>query len=229
MHTQRKIALTAIATLRRGLPSTLAGKGQFYAGEECANVRGIIAQFFISVHIYNAEVCMNIAHKTFRPSPTALLNFIYTSADKSSLSWSTMRNERGNELGRKLNVIFFELLKLKKLLGTPVHKLNTREKWGLFLLFADKPQEHAYMQQLAETEEGIMNAQSALYEVSKDEKNWYWQNSIFKAQRDRNTALIIAEKRGAQQVVDRLLAQGKLSIAEIAELSGLAVEQVQAL
>ena len=186
---------------------------------------------------------MNRAHKTFRPSPTALLNFIYTSADKSSLSWSTMRNERGNELGRKLNVIFFELLKLKKLLGTPVHKLNTREKWGLFLLFADKPQEHAYMQQLAETEEGIMNAQSALYEVSKDEKNWYWQNSIFKAQRDRNTALITAEKRGAQQAnvatarrmlaanepLEKIAAYSGLSQQEIAELSGLAVEQVQAL
>ena len=53
-----------------------------------------------------------------------------------------------------------------------------------------------------------MNAKSSLCMVSEDEINWARQNTIFKAQRDYNTGMHNAEKRGFDRGVQQGMAQG---------------------
>ena len=71
-----------------------------------------------------------------------------------------------------------------------------------------------------------MNAKSSLCMVSEDEIKWAQQNSIFKAQRDYNTGMQNAEKRGirkgAQQTTianaKLLISDGRYSLSEVSAL-----------
>ena len=86
-----------------------------------------------------------------------------------------------------------------------------------------------------------MNAKSSLCMVSEDEIKWAQQNSIFKAQRDYNTGMQNAEKRGirkgiAQGAQQNAIANAKnflkksnLSSEMIADCCNLPLEQVIAL
>ena len=116
----------------------------------------------------------------------SVLNFNFNKDDKSVLSWYTMKDEKGFELAGKLNVIFFNLMKINKLLGTPPEKLSKLEKWGLFLSYADNESCTNYINEIVKSEEGIMNAKSALNLVSQDDINWARQNSIYIGLRDYN-------------------------------------------
>ena len=166
----------------------------------------------------------------------SVLNFEFDKDDMSALSWYTMRKENGGTLAGKLNVLFFDLIKIHRLLGTPPEKLTRLQKWGLFLSYADDERYANYIDTLTKTEEGIMNAKSALCEVSMDEINWVRENSIFKAQRDYNEGMYRAEERGIKQGAHdkavesarRFLRMG-LSIEQIAEGVGLSVEEIKQL
>ena len=126
----------------------------------------------------------------------SVLNFEFDKDDSSPLSWYNMRKANGTQLSDRLNVIFFDLIKIHKLLGKPVETLSKLEKWGLFLSYAGDERRVDYIESLTQSEEGLMNAKSSLCAISEDEINWARQNSIFKAQRDYNTGMHNAEKRG---------------------------------
>ncbi|MBR1722744.1 MAG: hypothetical protein IJ727_09740, partial [Treponema sp.] len=108
----------------------------------------------------------------------------------------------------RLNVIFFDLIKIHKLLGKPADSLSKLEKGGLFLAYVGDERRREYIESLTESEEGLMNAKSSLCMVSEDEINWARQNTIFKAQRDYNTGMYNAEKRGFDRGVQQGMAQG---------------------
>ncbi|MBR1721810.1 MAG: hypothetical protein IJ727_04910, partial [Treponema sp.] len=80
--------------------------------------------------------------------------------------------------------------------------------WGLFLAYVGDERRREYIESLTESEEGLMNAKSSLCMVSEDEINWARQNTIFKAQRDYNTGMYNAEKRGFDRGVQQGMAQG---------------------
>ena len=42
-----------------------------------------------------------------------------------------MKDEKGNPLAGRLNVIFFDLVKIRRLINILVEKLSKLEKWGL--------------------------------------------------------------------------------------------------
>ena len=119
-----------------------------------------------------------------------------------------MRKENGSRLSDRLNVIFFDLIKIHRLLGKPADSLSKLEKWGLFLAYVGDERRREYIESLTESEEGLMNAKSSLCMVSEDEINWARQNSIFKAQRDYNTGMHNAEKRGFDRGVQQGIQQG---------------------
>lgn len=138
----------------------------------------------------------------------SVLNFEFDKDDDSALSWYSMRKEDGGKLSGRLNVVFFDLVKVHALLGKPVEELSKLEKWGLFLSYADDERYAQYIDGLIKSEEGIMNAKSSLCTVSQDEINWARQNSIFIAQRDRNTIMQNAVKQGLEQGLEQGLKQG---------------------
>ena len=166
----------------------------------------------------------------------SVLNFEFDKDDSSPLSWYNMRKANGTQLSDRLNVIFFDLIKIHKLLGKPVESLSKLEKWGLFLSYAGDERRTAYIDTLTKSEEGLMNAKSSLCTISEDEIKWAQQNSIFKAQRDYNEGMYCAEERGfargSQQAsianAKNLLLEGD-SPEKVARCCSLPLEQVLAL
>ncbi|MBR1614780.1 MAG: hypothetical protein IJ673_04790 [Treponema sp.] len=53
----------------------------------------------------------------------------------------------------RLNVVFFDLVKVHALLGKPVEELSKLEKWGLFLSYADDERYSQYIDGLIKSEE----------------------------------------------------------------------------
>ncbi|WP_294431000.1 Rpn family recombination-promoting nuclease/putative transposase [uncultured Treponema sp.] len=133
----------------------------------------------------------------------SVLNFEFDKSDKSPLSWYTMRKENGGKLSDRLNVVFFDLIKIHRLLGKPVKELSKLEKWGLFLSYADDERRAEYIDQIIRSEGGLMNAKTSLCSVSKDEILWAQQNSIDKAMRDYNTIMFNAKQQGMQEGLEQ--------------------------
>ena len=155
----------------------------------------------------------------------SVLNFEFDKDDSSPLSWYNMRKANGKQLSDRLNVIFFDLIKIHKLLGRPVDSLSKLEKWGLFLSYAGDERRVDYIESITQSEEGLMNAKSSLCTISEDEINWARQNSIFKAQRDYNTGMHNAERRGYNKGVSAGERRNAIKNAKNALSLGLSPEQ----
>ena len=124
----------------------------------------------------------------------SVLNFQFDKDDNQPLAWYTMTDQKGGHLAGKINVLFFDLVKI--------------HKWGLFLSYAENPKYQDYIKNLVESEEGLMKASNALNMVSQDDINWAIQNSIFKAKRDYNSNMQYAQKIGLEKGLKEGLKKG---------------------
>lgn len=138
----------------------------------------------------------------------SVLNF-HKNNDKSEMSWYTMRDEKGAQLAGRLNVIFIDLLEIKKLIGTPIEKLTALQKWGLYLSYADDESKTEYVNKLAASEGGIMEAKTIIKRMSEEESNWFREFSRDTAMRDYNESMSIAKKEGLAQGLAEGLAEGE--------------------
>lgn len=116
----------------------------------------------------------------------SVLNFHPSNGDKSEIAWYTMKNKNGRSLAEYLNIIFLDLLEIKKLVGTPVSELTPVQKWGLFLSYADDENQADYICKIAESEKGIMEAEKIVGRMSEEDSNWFRQFSIDTYRRDQN-------------------------------------------
>ena len=126
----------------------------------------------------------------------SVLNFHFKNGDKSEMAWYTMKDDKGNGLADRLNVIFIDLLTIKRLVGTPVESLTPLQKWGLFFSYADDESKTEYVRRIAKSEEGIMEADRIAQRMSEEDANWFRQNSIDIARRDRNAELSAYREKG---------------------------------
>ena len=116
-----------------------------------------------------------------------------------------------------------------------------KDEWGLFFCYVDKEEYADYIGELVRSEKGIMAAENTVRYMSEADDNWFVQNSRFIAERDKNTQIHNAEKRGREQGLQQGLQQGEQKkAAEIAKsmlsdqvspdkvsfYSGLPLEQV---
>ena len=145
------------------------------------------------------------AKKVFQIS---VLNFHASRDDKSQVSRYTMKSQSGAELAGRLNVVFIDLLEIKKLFGTPVEQLTPLQKWGLFLSYADDGSKADYISQIAKSEEGIMEADRIAQRMSEEDANWFRQNSIDIARRDYNSTMEHYQQMGLEQGLEKGLKQG---------------------
>ena len=163
----------------------------------------------------------------------SVLNFHFTKGDKSEMSWYTMKDDKGNGLADKLNVIFIDLLTIKRLVGTPVERLTPLQKWGLFFSYADDESKTEYVCQIAKSEEGIMEADRIAQRMSEEDANWFRQNSIDIARRDRNAELSAYREKGLAEGARRNAVENarnalamNLTAEQAAQITGLPLEQV---
>lgn len=136
------------------------------------------------------------ANKVYQIS---VLNFHYKKGDKSEMSWYTMKDRNGNGLADRLNVIFIDLLTIKKLVGTPVEKLTPLQKWGLYLSYVDDESKVDYVDKIADSEGGIMEAKAVIERMSEEESNWFREFSRDTAMRDYNSDMEAATEEGAKK------------------------------
>ena len=129
----------------------------------------------------------------------SILNFHYEKDDIKEMAWYTMKNESGKRLKDRQNIIFIDLENIRKKFGTPVNELTSIEKWGLFFSYIDKDKNADYMSELVRSEKGIMAAENTVKDMSEADDNWFIQNSRFIYERDRNTLINNAERRGREE------------------------------
>ena len=150
--------------------------------------------------------------------------------DNSPLSWYTMKNGSGKKLADRLNIIFFDLIKVHKLFGQPVEKLSKLEKWGLFLSYAGDLRKADYIDSIAKSEEALMNAKSSLSKVSQDEIIWAQQNSLFKARMDYNSNVAAWHEEGYKEGIQQGAHKKAVETAKIFLKDGkYTAEQISAL
>ena len=170
----------------------------------------------------------------------SILNFHYGNDDNKILSWYTMKNEIGEGLSDRQNIIFIDLKTIRKKLHTPIEELTPVEKWGLFFSYVDNVEEADYISELVRSEKGIMAAENIVKYMSEADDNWFIQNSRYIAEHDRNTLIHNAEKRGREEGLQegiqkgaqqnaienarKLLADKKYTAEEISELLRIPIE-----
>ena len=163
----------------------------------------------------------------------SVLNFHLPKDDKCEMSWYNMKNQKGHVLSGHLNVIYIDLLVIKKLIGTPVENLTPLQKWGLYFSYADDESQKDYISQIAQSEKGIMEADLIIGKMSEDDANWFRQNSYDIARRDYNDGLYNSEQRGikkgrnekALEDAENLLKEGD-SPEKVARCINLPLEKV---
>ncbi len=138
----------------------------------------------------------------------SILNFHYGKDDNTKLSWYTMKDETCKTLSDRQNIIFIDLKTIRKKIGTPINELTPVEKWGLFFSYVDSEKYSDYISELVRSEKGIMAAENTVKYMSEADDNWFVQNSRFIAERDKNTQIHNAEKRGHEKGLQEGLQKG---------------------
>ena len=136
----------------------------------------------------------------------SVLNFEYNKDDNKTVSWYTMRDEDGGSLSDRLNIIFLDLVKVRKLFGKK--NLTKAEKWGMFFSYADDEKKQDYLKEIIKEEKGIMAAEFTVSYMSEEDANWFRENSRFIGQRDYNSGMEAATRRGVEQGLQQGLKQG---------------------
>ncbi len=144
---------------------------------------------------------------------------------------------RAERLSDRQNIIFIDLKTIRKKLGLPIDELTPIDKWGLFFSYVDKEEYADYISELVRSEKGIMAAESIVKNMSEADDNWFVQNSRFIYERDRNTLIHNAEKRGREEGLQQgaqkkaietanNMLKKKYSVSDISEITGLSLESV---
>ena len=104
----------------------------------------------------------------------------------------------------------------------------------MFLLYADSPDAQEYIAALLKNEGGLMNAKTALTDISEDERNWWIQNSYDIARRDREEEMQNTLARGraegeqkAKLEMAKLMLANNMPLADIVTYTGLSEEVIR--
>ncbi len=179
----------------------------------------------------------------------SVLNFNLSRNNEDIIDWYLMKNQSNDVLAERLNIIFVYLKKLFRrnydIGNLELKSLTSVEKWCIFFLCADDKEYRPLIDELAQSEEGIMEAQKVLSQISDDELNWWRQKAYYDRLSHEATIIGDADSKGYQRGYDTGLEQGahekaietakkliemKLgSIEQIAQGVGLSVEEVEVL
>ena len=171
----------------------------------------------------------------------SVLNFHYKKDDKKEMRWYTMIDDSGAKLSERLNIIFIDLVSIRKATKSKAaDKLTPLEKWGLFFSYVDHDDKQDFINTIIQSEHGIMAAQNIVKHMSKADSNWFSQFSSWKTEYDQNTKISNAEKRGREQGIQQGAYQNAIETAikmlkdnlptdKTAQYSGLPLEKVMEL
>ena len=173
----------------------------------------------------------------------SVLDFYFDSTNDTPIHHYTMVDTSdGSKLPGILNVIFMELPKAVKFgKDEDIKTLPSAVKWCKFLKEADAPEKQDLINELARSEEGIMEAAKTLSKISQDRWRWIMQGRIEGEKRDYITGINAAKREGRAEGLKEgakataianaknLLKKSKLPPELIADCCSLPLEQVLAL
>ena len=173
----------------------------------------------------------------------SVLDFYFDKTNENPIHHYTMVDTNdGSKLPGILNVIFMELPKAVKFgKDEDIKTLPSAVKWCKFLKEADAPEKQDLINELARSEEGIMEAAKTLSKISQDRWRWIMQGRIEGEKRDYITGINAAKREGRAEGLKEgakataianaknLLKKSKLPPELIADCCSLPLEQVLAL
>lgn len=107
----------------------------------------------------------------------SILNFIYNNSSPNELFHYKLSTEDGLTINEQQNIIVIELPKICKLVEElqnktkTIQNLTTIQKWCIFILCASTSELDSLIQEIAQSDQGIMSAFTALKEISNNKKS----------------------------------------------------------
>ena len=144
----------------------------------------------------------------------SVLNFIREKDYPNEIFFYKFRSDEGLLLEERQNIIFIELPKIQQIVKNlmdktiTVQSLTATQKWCIFILYASNAELSSIIQEIANSEEGIMCAVTVLKEISKDELEWRRQTDQLMMENDRISFLAYAEEEGLKRGMERGMEQG---------------------
>ena len=139
-----------------------------------------------------------------------------------------MEADKKFEFLEDLQMHFLELKKFKIFKDSKEIPRDTLTRWMAFFKYADDESMRDLLEKIEQEEEGIAMAGSILRKVSQDEKAKALYEDRMTWLRDTNSNLKRAEKEGIKKIARNLL-KINMSVEQIAEITGLTVEEIQSL
>ena len=145
----------------------------------------------------------------------------------------SLRHDEDNELlSDAIQVVYVELSKLQEIMEKSVDDMTDLEKWAVFFQYASEPTYRETVNEVIASKEVLQMAGNLLMSISQDER----ERAVFRSRRmyqtDMQSNLATAEDRGERrgriEVARKMLRKNK-PIDEIAEDTGLTLEEVQSL
>lgn len=157
----------------------------------------------------------------------------------------SMRHDEDNELlSDAIHVVYVELSKLQETMKKSVDDMTDLEKWAVFFRYASEPTYRGTVNEVIASKEVLQMAGELLMNISQDER----ERAVFRSRRmyqtDQQSNLATAEDRGKKVGIGigigigeknrsieiaRNALQMKMSVADIAKLTGLTHEEVERL
>ena len=156
---------------------------------------------------------------------------------KSYLNSFSLRHDEDNEqLCNAIQVVYVELSKLQEIIKKSVGDMTDLEKWAVFFRYADEPFHRETVNKVIASKEVLQMAGNLLMSISQDER----ERAVFRSRRmyqtDMQSNLATAEDRGERRgerksriEIARNALQMKMSVADIAKLTGLSHDEIESL
>jgi len=140
----------------------------------------------------------------------------------------SFRNEKAAELSGAVGIIFIELQKLSGIIKKPVEDMTSEEQWSLFFAYGGDLKHIELINRLCEIRSEIKMAKELLSTISRDER----ERALFRSRRllqmDIDHDRAITRNERSVEIAKNLL-ETVLSMEKIAQVTGLTVNEVEAL
>jgi len=150
---------------------------------------------------------------------------------------ASLRTLNGTQISDQINIVIIELNKLDSVLKKNVSEMTPLEMWSAFLGYAADPGQRKLINEVLDTKEAIGMAGTVLAAISKDEHEKAKFMSRRKFETDMTSNMLTAWDEGkkegkeenTKEMAKKLKDAGLLTVEQIAQISGLSVDEVKAL
>ncbi|GHU69528.1 hypothetical protein FACS189450_02570 [Spirochaetia bacterium] len=159
---------------------------------------------------------------------------LFPASEKVPRRYFTMEETEHDKLSNKLEIIFYEMPKLEKMVkayfeeAADLKNLPRELKWCIFFRYRYNEKMDLLIQEICKQEEGIMRADRALAKISRDQEKWARALFREKAAMDFSSGLYAAEQVARKEIAGKMKARGR-PVNEIAEDTGLSADEIEKL